>query len=46
MMSLIKSSKSSKQNHTNLLIAFVARLEMDFGSTIKLIIIGQSWEHD
>jgi hypothetical protein len=41
-MSSIKSSKSSKKNHIILLIAFVAKLEMDFGSTIKLIIIGQS----
>jgi hypothetical protein len=42
MMSLIKSSKSLKQNHIILSIAFVAKLKMDFESTIKLIIIGQS----
>jgi hypothetical protein len=46
MMSSIKSSKSSKQNHTILSIAFAATLKMDFGSTIKLNIIGQSWQHD
>jgi hypothetical protein len=42
MMSSSKNSKSSKQNHIIVLIAFAAKLKMDFGSTIKLIIIGQS----